>query len=49
VLGARNVADLVKQGVDATGRTTKIAQDLQSVSQALAEVTGKFRVKENRT
>lgn len=44
VQGARNVADLVKQGVDATGRTTKIAQDLQSVSQALAEVTGKFRV-----
>ncbi|MFL5318268.1 MAG: methyl-accepting chemotaxis protein [Myxococcaceae bacterium] len=48
VQGARNVADLVKQGVDATGRTTKIAQDLQTVSQALAEVTGKFRVKDSR-
>jgi methyl-accepting chemotaxis protein len=44
VLGARNVADLVKQGVDATGRTTKIAQDLQSVAQALNAVTGKFKV-----
>lgn len=48
VQGARNVADLVKQGVDATGRTTKIAQDLQSVSQALAAVTGKFTVKETQ-
>jgi methyl-accepting chemotaxis protein len=27
VQGARNVVDLVKQGVDATGRTTRIAQD----------------------
>ena len=44
VQGARNVADLVKQGVDATGRTTKIAQDLQSVAQALTELTGKFKV-----
>jgi methyl-accepting chemotaxis protein len=44
VMGARNVADLVKQGVDATGRTNRIAQDLQSVSHALSEVTGKFRV-----
>ncbi len=44
VQGARNVADLVKQGVDATGRTHKIAQDLQSVAQALASVTGRFKV-----
>ncbi len=43
--GARNVADLVKQGVDATERTTKIAADLQSVAQALAQVTGRFRVR----
>ncbi|HVE86518.1 MAG TPA: methyl-accepting chemotaxis protein [Myxococcales bacterium] len=48
VTGARNVADLVKQGVDATGRTTRIAQDLQSVARALAELTGKFKVDENR-
>jgi methyl-accepting chemotaxis protein len=46
VTGARNVADLVKQGVDATGRTTKIAQDLQQVAQALAELTGRFKVDE---
>ena len=46
VRGARNVADLVKQGVDATGRTTKIAQDLQTVAQALAALTGKFKVRE---
>ncbi len=44
VLGARNVADLVKQGVDATGRTNKIAQDLQSVASALTAVTGRFKV-----
>jgi methyl-accepting chemotaxis protein len=44
VAGARNVADLVKQGVDATGRTTKIAQDLQSSVAALTEVTGKFKI-----
>jgi methyl-accepting chemotaxis protein len=42
--GARNVADLVKQGVDATGRTTRIAQDLEAVAQALAAVTGRFKV-----
>ncbi len=48
VTGARNVADLVKQGVDATGRTTKIAQDLQSVARALADLTGKFKVDEHR-
>jgi len=48
VTGARNVADLVKQGVDATGRTTRIAQDLQLVARALAELTGKFKVDENR-
>jgi methyl-accepting chemotaxis protein len=42
--GARNVADLVKQGVDATGRTTKIAQDLEAVARALAAVTGRFKV-----
>jgi len=44
VAGARNVADLVKQGVDATGRTNKIAQDLASVAAALSTVTGKFKV-----
>jgi methyl-accepting chemotaxis protein len=44
VQGARNVADLVKQGVDATGRTTRIAQDLQSAVAALTEVTRRFKV-----
>jgi methyl-accepting chemotaxis protein len=44
VQGARSVADLVKQGVDATGRTTRIAQDLQAVAEALSSVTKKFRV-----
>lgn len=44
VQGARNVADLVKQGVDATGRTNRIAQDLQGVAQALDEVAGRFKV-----
>ena len=42
--GARNVADLVKQGVDATGRTTRIAQDLQSSVDALTSVTSRFKV-----
>jgi methyl-accepting chemotaxis protein len=46
VQGARNVADLVKQGVDATGRTTRIAQDLQSSVDALTTVTGKFKVEQ---
>lgn len=44
VAGARNVADLVKQGVDATGRTTRIAQDLQKSVDALGAVTGRFKV-----
>lgn len=44
VAGARNVADLVKQGVDATGRTTRIAQDLQKSVDALTAVTGRFKV-----
>lgn len=44
VQGARNVADLVKQGVDATSRTTRIAQDLQQSVVALTEVTGRFKV-----
>ena len=44
VQGARNVADLVKQGVDATGRTTRIAQDLQSSVDALTAVTSRFKV-----
>ncbi len=43
VQGARNVADLVKRGVDATGRTTRIAGDLQSAVAALGEVTSQFR------
>ncbi|RKG97579.1 methyl-accepting chemotaxis protein [Corallococcus carmarthensis] len=43
VQGARNVADLVKQGVDATGRTTRIAQDLQSVAEGLTAVTSRFK------
>ena len=47
VLGARNVADLVKQGVDATGRTHRIAQDLQEVAKALSAVTSKFKVVES--
>ena len=44
VQGARNVADLVKQGVDATGRTTRIAQDLQASVDALTAVTSRFKV-----
>lgn len=44
VQGARNVAELVKQGVDATGRTTRIAQDLQAVAEGLTAVTSKFKV-----
>jgi len=44
VAGARNVADLMKQGVDATARTTSIAQDLQASVDALTGVTGKFKV-----
>ena len=44
VAGARNVADLVKRGVDATGRTTAIAQDLQVSVDALTAVTGRFKV-----
>ncbi|XXF75749.1 methyl-accepting chemotaxis protein [Myxococcaceae bacterium GXIMD 01537] len=44
VQGARNVAELVKQGVDATGRTTRIALDLQSVAEGLTVVTSKFKV-----
>ncbi|MFZ5470000.1 MAG: methyl-accepting chemotaxis protein [Myxococcota bacterium] len=44
VTGARNVADLVKQGVDATGRTNRIAHDLEAVAQALHQVTNRFRV-----
>jgi methyl-accepting chemotaxis protein len=48
VQGARNVADLVKQGVDATGRTTRIAQDLQSVADSLSVLTSKFKVARDR-
>lgn len=44
VLGARNVADLVKQGVDATSRTNHIAQDLRSLAEGLTALTGRFRV-----
>ncbi|HVG63415.1 MAG TPA: methyl-accepting chemotaxis protein [Hyalangium sp.] len=44
VQGARNVAELVKQGVDATGRTTRIAQDLQAVAEGLTAVTSRFKV-----
>lgn len=44
VLGARNVADLVKQGVDATSRTNRIAQDLRSLAEGLTALTGRFRV-----
>jgi methyl-accepting chemotaxis protein len=44
VQGARNVADLVKQGVDATARTTTIATDLQASVDALTAVTGKFKL-----
>lgn len=44
VQGARNVADLVKQGVDATARTSRIAQDLQGSVDALTAVTGKFKI-----
>ena len=48
VQGARNVADLVKQGVDATGRTTRIAQDLQNVADSLTVLTAKFKVSRDR-
>lgn len=44
VQGARDVASLLQKGVDATGRTTRIAQDLQTVAEALSSVTKKFRV-----
>ncbi len=46
VAGARNVADLVKKGVDATSRTTRIAQDLQKSVDALTAVTGRFKVED---
>jgi methyl-accepting chemotaxis protein len=46
VVGARSVAQLLQQGVDATGRTTKIAQDLQASVNALNGVTGRFKVSE---
>lgn len=46
VQGARNVAELVKQGVDATGRTTRIAQDLQAVAEGLTAVTSRFKVQQ---
>ncbi|RKI51253.1 methyl-accepting chemotaxis protein [Corallococcus sp. AB049A] len=48
VQGARNVADLVKQGVDATGRTTRIAQDLQAVAEGLTAVTSRFKAQQPR-
>lgn len=44
VTGARNVADLVKQGVDATGRTSRIAKDLETSVDALTGVTGRFKI-----
>ncbi len=44
VQGARNVADLVKKGVDATGRSTKIAHDLKSAVTALSDATKRFKV-----
>lgn len=49
VQGARNVADLVKQGVDATGRSTKIAQDLKEAVTALNDATGRFKVDRRAT
>ncbi|MFB1479618.1 methyl-accepting chemotaxis protein [Corallococcus sp. RDP092CA] len=49
VQGARNVADLVKQGVDATGRTTRIAQDLQAVAEGLTAVTSRFKAQQPRS
>ncbi|RKH13226.1 methyl-accepting chemotaxis protein [Corallococcus sp. CA053C] len=49
VQGARNVADLVKQGVDATGRTTRIAQDLQAVAEGLTAVTSRFKTQQPRS
>lgn len=47
VQGARNVAELVKQGVDATSRTTRIAQDLQAVAEGLTAVTSRFKTTRN--
>ncbi|MBS1151583.1 MAG: frzCD1 [Myxococcaceae bacterium] len=44
VQGARNVADLVKQGVDATSRSNKIAHDLKAAVAALSDVTRRFKV-----
>jgi methyl-accepting chemotaxis protein len=49
VQGARNVADFVKQGVDATTRTTRIAQDLKQAVAALSDVTRKFKVDRARS
>ena len=48
VTGARDVADIVQQGADANTRTTRIAQDLQSVARALSDLTGRFKVDEPR-
>ncbi len=44
VTGARNVADLVSRGVDATGRTTRIAKDLETSVDALTGVTARFKI-----
>lgn len=43
VTGARSIAELVQKGVEANSRTTHIAGDLQSVSQALQDVTKRFK------
>lgn len=43
VTGARSIAELVQKGVEANGRTTAIAGDLQAVAQALQEVTRRFK------
>jgi methyl-accepting chemotaxis protein len=44
VAEALGVAELVKRGVDATGRTHRIAQDLRGAAQALTDVTGRFKL-----
>ena len=47
-IGGVVMAELVKQGVDATGRTTRIAQDLQNVADSLTVLTSKFKVARDR-
>lgn len=46
VNGARSIAELVHRGVEANNRTTLIASDLQTVAQALQDVTRRFKTEQ---